>query len=54
MRNDAPVCKRCCSEMDRIPRGVIMKALFFWLPFKRYCCFSCLSKKYILDFKKRR
>jgi hypothetical protein len=50
----APVCRKCFVEMNRIPRGMIVMTFLFWLPFKRYCCFGCLGKRYILDFQKKK
>lgn len=39
-------------SMDRIPRSLMMKVFFFWLPVKRYKCYGCMSIKWILEDKK--
>jgi hypothetical protein len=45
-----PVCAKCNSKLDqRVPRGVIVKTFLFWLPIKRYLCFKCNKKKYVLS-----
>ncbi len=45
----APVCPRCKSELDnRVPRGFLVKNLLFFLPLKRYMCYRCQRKRYVL------
>jgi hypothetical protein len=35
----------------RVKRGVFVKNLLFWLPIKRYQCFGCLKRYYVLMLK---
>lgn len=45
----APVCPRCKSELDnRVPRGFLVKKFLFFLPLKRYMCYKCQRKRYVL------
>jgi hypothetical protein len=47
-----PLCpcgKTSRSELERISRGSVIKTFFFWLPIKRYKCYKCKRKKWILD-----
>jgi len=45
----APLCPRCKSELDtRIPRGFFVKKILFFLPIKRYMCYKCQRKRYVL------
>lgn len=45
---NSPVCKKCKEKLDqRVPRGILVKKLFFWLPLKRYMCFKCNKKVYV-------
>jgi transposase-like protein len=45
----APVCPRCKAELDsRVPRGFFVKKFLFFLPLKRYICYRCQRKRYIL------
>jgi hypothetical protein len=38
-------CAHCESyAVERIPRSIFMKSFFFWIPVKRYICYSCLHK----------
>lgn len=39
-------CRRCRNNIDRIPRGGLVKLLFFWLPLKKYVCYRCHRKSY--------
>lgn len=44
-----PVCPRCKSELDnRVPRGFLVKKFLFFLPLKRYICYKCQRKRYVL------
>jgi transposase-like protein len=44
-----PLCPRCKSELDsRVPRGFFVKKMLFFLPLKRYICYKCQRKRYIL------
>lgn len=48
-RKKTPVCPRCKVELDgRVPRGFLVKHLLFFLPLKRYICYRCQRKRYIL------
>jgi len=43
------VCPKCKSELDnRVPRGFFVKKVLFFLPLKRYMCYKCQRKRYIL------
>jgi hypothetical protein len=51
-RPAGPLCpcgKTSRAELERITRGIIIKTFFFWLPLKRYKCYKCKRKKWILD-----
>jgi ribosomal protein L37AE/L43A len=44
-----PLCPKCKSEVDsRISRGFFVKNLLFFLPLKRYVCYRCQRKRYVL------
>jgi ribosomal protein L37AE/L43A len=44
-----PVCPKCKSELDnRVPRSFFVKNLLFFLPLKRYMCYKCQRKRYVL------
>jgi transposase-like protein len=48
-------CPSCNNtSCDRIPRGKIVKVLFFWLAIKRYKCYSCWRKFYVFNSNKKR
>ena len=48
-----PKCQR--NDLDtRIPRGLFVKHLLFWKPYKRYRCGNCAAKVYILEEKSKR
>lgn len=43
-------CRRCGkSDVYRIHRNWLVKKLNFLLPLRRYICYSCLHKFYILE-----
>ncbi len=42
-----PSCRKCNTKLDRIPRGLIVKGVLFWLPVKRYICFKCNKKMHL-------
>lgn len=45
----SPVCPRCKSALDnRVPRSFLVKKLLFFLPIKRYMCYKCQRKRYVL------
>jgi transposase-like protein len=46
-KRKCPKCKTGHLE-ERVRRPVIVKTLLFWLPIKRYRCFDCDRKSYIL------
>ena len=49
---DIPDCKNCGSEFEhRIKRPVLVKAVTFWMPLRRYHCSGCLKNYYILTPK---
>jgi len=41
-----PICRRG-QLLDRIPRPTIVKTILFFLPLKRYKCYSCGRKPYL-------
>jgi hypothetical protein len=43
-----PCGKASRSQLERIPRGVLVKAFLFWLPVKRYRCLKCKKSKLVL------
>jgi ribosomal protein L37AE/L43A len=44
-----PVCPKCKDELDnRVPRGFFVKHFLFFLPLKRYVCYRCQRKRYII------
>jgi Fe-S-cluster-containing hydrogenase component 2 len=48
------VCPSCNhSYCERIPRTKIVKALSFWLDVRRYKCYGCWRKFYVLGNRKR-
>jgi len=46
----AKKCPKCKNGVlaDRVRRGPIARYLFFWLNLKRYKCYRCGKKSYIL------
>lgn len=44
-----PLCPKCKNQLDnRIPRGFFVKTVLFFLPLKRYVCYRCQRKRYVL------
>jgi ribosomal protein L37AE/L43A len=44
-----PLCPKCKTELDnRISRGFLVKKFLFFLPLKRYICYKCQRKRYVL------
>jgi hypothetical protein len=44
------LCPKCKTQLDdRVPRGFFVKNLFFFIPLKRYICYRCQRKRYILQ-----
>jgi hypothetical protein len=42
-------CSYCESDaVERIPRSGFVKSVFFWIPIRRYICYSCLHKFHII------
>ncbi|WP_089786585.1 hypothetical protein [Chitinophaga sp. YR573] len=41
-----PKCKQANLE-DRVPRGMFIKKLLWFLPLRRYICYRCCRKSYI-------
>jgi hypothetical protein len=45
---ECPKCHR--NDLDtRIKRGIFVKHILFWLPYKRYQCGNCAAKVYVLE-----
>ncbi|MBB6109928.1 hypothetical protein SAMN05421821_105350 [Mucilaginibacter lappiensis] len=45
-----PLCPKCKAQLDdRVPRGFFVKTILFFLPLKRYICYRCQRKTYILQ-----
>lgn len=44
--NDKIKCRRCGTQMYRVPRPVWAKKILFFLPLKRYFCDACLRKRW--------
>jgi len=44
-----PCGKTSRSELERIPRGFLIKTFLFWLPVKRYKCYRCRRKRLVFD-----
>ncbi len=49
-KKDARICPKCKKGHldERVPRGTLVKTLLFWLPVRRYRCYNCYKKTYIL------
>jgi len=46
--NAVSCCPRCKTELHtRVPRGRLVKSLFFWMSLKRYRCDKCLKYVYV-------
>jgi hypothetical protein len=43
-------CTKCANGVldTRVPRGLFVKVLLFWLPLKRYRCNGCWKKTYFM------
>jgi hypothetical protein len=46
--NNIPTCRICNNSLERIHRPWLIKILLFWLPLKRYYCYSCLKDRWML------
>jgi len=45
-----PLCKKCKAPFDeRIKRHRLVRLFLFFLPLRRYHCWSCNSKQYVWD-----
>lgn len=45
-----PVCPRCKVEFGhRVHRGFLFKTILNWVPVKRYYCYKCKKKHYVLS-----
>lgn len=45
-----PFCPKCKKRMeDRVARSTFVKTFLFWIPLKRYKCYSCNRKRYVLN-----
>jgi hypothetical protein len=43
------ICTKCKKPLyERVSRGNFVKTFLFWLPIKRYRCFICNRKRYVL------
>jgi len=42
-----PCGKASSTDLERIPRGFLIKIFLFWLPLKRYKCMKCRRKKLV-------
>lgn len=51
--HDCPKCKHGVLE-DRVPRGFFVKYVLGFLPLRRYMCYTCLKKSYILHKPERK
>ncbi len=41
-------CPKCKTENNfRIRRSYFVKTFLFWLPIRRYACYSCKNKYYV-------
>ena len=48
-KKEAPKCPRCKAiTVNRTPRPFSVRLLLFWLPLKRYSCYRCSRKFYLL------
>lgn len=44
----AHLCPKCKTEFDtRVHRGFLVKNFLFFLPIRRYECYSCKKKYYV-------
>ncbi len=43
-----PHCHTCDKKLQRVQRGIIVKNFLFWLPIKKYRCFTCNTETHIL------
>jgi hypothetical protein len=43
-----PCGKASRSEIERIPRGFFIKTFVFWLLLKKYKCYKCTRKKWVI------
>lgn len=45
------LCPKCKKGRlyDRVPRAYIMKTIFFFMPLRRYKCYYCGKKPYVLS-----
>jgi transposase-like protein len=49
LQKKRPACPRCKAELEeRVPRGFFAKHFLFFLPIKRYICYRCQRKRYVL------
>lgn len=49
---NCPKCKQG-TLTTRVRRGFFVKYIFFWVPFKRYKCYNCGRRTYVIQRKHR-
>jgi transposase-like protein len=43
-------CPTCaCNYAQRVPKDVLLKAIFFWLPLKKFKCRACSRVFYVVS-----
>lgn len=47
--NMCPCGKTDRADLSRIHRTTFMKIFLFWLPIKRYKCYSCMTNRWVID-----
>jgi hypothetical protein len=50
-KNNVRLCPKCKKgQLDnRVRRGFFVKNFLFWLPLKRYLCYTCTRKTYVYE-----
>jgi len=43
-----PRCKKSISPRDRVSRGWFARTFLFWMPLRRFMCYNCNRKHYII------
>jgi hypothetical protein len=43
-----PCGKSPREEVERVSRGLFIKTFLFWLPVRRYKCYKCRRKRWVL------
>jgi len=45
-------CPRCNTKLtDRVSRGILVKIFLFWMPARRFVCYTCRKKTHFFNWQ---